>query len=67
MENITLAPRSLKAEKQDGRAACGRKITDEDRIDRQAYTYQAMLSGRQKQRVAIIRALAMDPERDAFR
>lgn len=62
IDNITLVPRKLKIEQDDIIQEKARKYLKEiDLIDKQ-YTKPSSLSGGEQQRVAIIRALMMNPK-----
>ena len=62
LENITLAPVTLKLQtEEEAKAAAMKLLKRVDLLDK-ADEYPNMLSGGQKQRIAIVRALAMEPE-----
>jgi polar amino acid transport system ATP-binding protein len=62
LENITLAPVTLKLQTKEEAAAKAWELLERIGLTDKAKTYPAMLSGGQKQRIAIIRSLAMNPE-----
>ena len=62
LQNITLAPVSLKLQSRQQAEEKARSLLDRIGLIDKSGTYPAMLSGGQKQRVAIIRALAMNPK-----
>ncbi len=62
LNNITLAPVSLKLQTQAQAEEKALSLLDRIGLSDKAGTYPAMLSGGQKQRVAIVRALAMNPK-----
>ena len=62
MENITLAPVTLKLMTEEEAKARAKSLLERVGLLDKADEYPNMLSGGQKQRIAIVRALAMDPE-----
>ena len=62
LKNITLAPVSLKLQTQAQAEEKALSLLDRIGLSDKAGTYPAMLSGGQIQRVAIVRALAMNPK-----
>jgi len=62
MENITMAPVTLKMTTPEEATEKGMKLLERIGLPDKADEYPAMLSGGQKQRIAIVRALAMNPE-----
>jgi len=62
LENITLAPRTVKHETRDVAAEKAMEILRLVGLEQKARAFPAFLSGGQQQRVAIARALAMEPE-----
>ena len=62
MQNITLAPVSLKIMSKDEAEAKAMQLLERIGLKDKANEYPAMLSGGQKQRIAIVRSLAMNPE-----
>ena len=60
--NITAAPMKVKGQTQEEAEKKARELLDRIGLADKADQYQASLSGGQSQRVAIVRALAMDPE-----
>lgn len=62
MENITLAPVTLKLKTKEEADAQAMKLLERVGLQDKANVYPSTLSGGQKQRIAIVRALAMDPE-----
>ena len=62
MENITMAPVTLKMTTPEEAREKGTKLLNRIGLPDKADEYPAMLSGGQKQRIAIVRALAMNPE-----
>lgn len=62
LQNITLAPVTLKLQTKAEAEANARKLLERIGLLDKADTYPAMLSGGQKQRIAIVRALAMNPD-----
>ena len=61
MENLTLAPVTLKKFSLDEAEAKARKLLRHIGLSEKADSFPASLSGGQKQRVAIVRALMMEP------
>ena len=62
MENITLAPITLKLKSEDEAKKIGSGLLKKVGLLDKADVYPAMLSGGQKQRIAIVRSLAMNPD-----
>ena len=62
MENITLAPITLKLKSEDEAKEIGSGLLKKVGLLDKAGVYPAMLSGGQKQRIAIVRSLAMNPD-----
>ena len=62
LQNITLAPVTLKKKTPAEAAAQARALLERIGLADKAGEYPNMLSGGQKQRIAIVRALAMNPE-----
>ena len=62
IENITLAPVTLKKMKKEEAKELARELLKKVGLSDKENVYPASLSGGQKQRVAIARALAMNPE-----
>lgn len=62
LENITMAPVTLKLKNKSEAEAQARKLLERVGLQDKADEYPNMLSGGQKQRIAIVRALAMQPE-----
>ena len=62
MQNITLAPVTLKLKTEDEAKKNGMELLERIGLADKANEYPNMLSGGQKQRVAIVRALAMEPD-----
>ena len=62
LENITLAPVTLKLASEADAKETALKLLDRVGLLDKADEYPNMLSGGQKQRIAIVRALAMEPE-----
>ncbi len=62
LQNITLAPVSLKIMSKDEAEAKAMQLLERIGLKDKANEYPAMLSGGQKQRIAIVRSLAMNPE-----
>lgn len=62
LENITMAPVTLKLKNKSEDEAQARKLLERVGLQDKADEYPNMLSGGQKQRIAIVRALAMQPE-----
>lgn len=60
--NITAAPMKVKGQTQEEQKKKARELLDRIGLADKADQYPASLSGGQSQRVAIVRALAMDPE-----
>ena len=61
-ENIMLAPVKRKKMTKEEAAVKADELLDRIGLSDKADSYPAMLSGRQKQRIAIARALAMNPD-----
>ncbi|WKY47522.1 amino acid ABC transporter ATP-binding protein [Eubacteriaceae bacterium ES3] len=62
LENICLAPVSLKLKSKDEANAIAMGLLKRVGLEEKASTYPGQLSGGQQQRVAIARALAMNPD-----
>ena len=62
IENITLAPRTVKRHSKDDAETRARHLLERVGLAEKAESYPEHLSGGQQQRVAIARALAMDPK-----
>ncbi len=62
MENITLAPVTLKLKTQEEADASALTLLKRVGLEDRAQAYPGQLSGGQKQRIAIVRALAMEPD-----
>lgn len=62
MQNITLAPVTLKLKSEQEAKEIGKKLLDRVGLPDKADSYPIQLSGGQKQRIAIVRALAMSPD-----
>ena len=62
LENITMAPVTLKLKNKSEAEAQARKLLERVGLQDKADEYPNMLSGGQKQRIAIVRARAMQPE-----
>lgn len=62
MQNITLAPVTLKKLTKEQALDLGKKLLERVGLLDKADVYPATLSGGQKQRIAIVRALAMNPD-----
>ena len=62
MQNITLAPVTLKLKTEDEAKQRGMELLERIGLADKANEYPNMLSGGQKQRIAIVRALCMEPE-----
>lgn len=62
LENITLAPVTLKLKSKEDAEAHAMKLLERVGLQDKANVYPSTLSGGQKQRIAIVRSLAMDPE-----
>ncbi|MCQ2585134.1 MAG: amino acid ABC transporter ATP-binding protein [Treponema sp.] len=62
LQNITLAPVTLKLQKKDEAEANARRLLERIGLADKADSYPSQISGGQKQRIAIVRALAMNPE-----
>ena len=62
MQNITLAPVTLKKATKPEAVKLGKELLEKVGLLDKADVYPSSLSGGQKQRVAIARALAMKPE-----
>lgn len=62
MENITLAPVSLKLKTAEEAQAEAIKLLERIGLPEKADVYPSTLSGGQKQRIAIVRSLAMHPD-----
>ena len=62
MENLTLAPVTLKLLNQEKAERKAKDLLQHIGLSNKADSYPVSLSGGQKQRIAIIRAMMMDPE-----
>ena len=62
MQNITLAPVTLKLKTEDEAKKQGMELLERIGLADKANEYPNMLSGGQKQRIAIVRALCMEPD-----
>ncbi len=62
LQNITLAPVTLKKKTKEEAEAQARKLLERIGLADKADAYPNSLSGGQKQRIAIVRSLAMDPD-----
>jgi len=62
MENITLAPTSLKLKTKEEAERSAMQLLERVGLADKAQAYPAQLSGGQKQRIAIVRSLAMEPK-----
>lgn len=62
LNNITLAPVTLKLKTQEQAEAKARELLRRVGLEDKADAYPVQLSGGQKQRIAIVRALAMEPD-----
>ena len=62
MQNITLAPVTLKLATKEQAEATAMKLLERIGLPEKANVYPSTLSGGQKQRIAIVRALAMNPD-----
>lgn len=62
MQNITLAPVTLKLQTKEQAEANALKLLDRIGLTDKAAVYPSTLSGGQKQRIAIVRSLAMNPD-----
>ena len=62
MKNITMAPMKLKGVSKEDAEAKALELLDKVGLKDRAYDYPSSLSGGMKQRVAIVRALAMEPD-----
>ncbi|WP_283607548.1 amino acid ABC transporter ATP-binding protein [Faecalispora anaeroviscerum] len=62
LENITLAPTSLKLKTQEEAEQSAMQLLERVGLADKAQAYPAQLSGGQKQRIAIVRSLAMEPK-----
>ncbi|MDD3192943.1 MAG: amino acid ABC transporter ATP-binding protein [Oscillospiraceae bacterium] len=62
LENITLAPVTLKLQTKSEAQANARRLLERIGLWEKAQAYPGQLSGGQKQRIAIVRALAMNPD-----
>ena len=62
LQNITLAPITLKLETKENAKAHALKLLERIGLTDKADAYPSTLSGGQKQRIAIVRSLAMNPE-----
>lgn len=66
LENITLAPTSLKLKTQEEAERSAMQLLERVGLADKAQAYPAQLSGGQKQRIAIVRSLAMEPKMMLF-
>lgn len=62
LENITLAPISLKLKTKEEAQSQALKLLERIGLQEKAKVYPSTLSGGQKQRIAIVRTLAMNPD-----
>ena len=62
MQNITLAPVTLKLKTEDEAKMRGMELLERIGLADKANEYPNMLAGGQKQRIAIVRALCMEPD-----
>lgn len=62
MENITLAPVTLKLKTPEEARERGLQLLEQVGLLEKADVFPSQLSGGQKQRIAIVRSLAMDPD-----
>lgn len=62
LENITLAPVTLKLKTKEEAEAEAMKLLERIGLPEKANVYPSTLSGGQKQRIAIVRSLAMHPD-----
>lgn len=62
LQNITLAPVTLKRQTKEDAEAKARKLLERIGLSDKADVYPSSISGGQKQRIAIVRALAMNPD-----
>ena len=62
LENLTLAPMKLQGKKREETEAEAMKLLERVGLQDRAAAYPNQLSGRQKQRIAIVRALCMKPD-----
>lgn len=62
LENITLAPTSLKLKTQEEAERSAMQLLERVGLADKAQAYPAQLSGGHKQRIAIVRSLAMEPK-----
>lgn len=62
LENITLAPTSLKLKTQEEAERSAMQLLERVGLADKAQAYPTQLSGGQKQRIAIVRSLAMEPK-----
>ena len=66
LENITLAPISLKLQNRSDAIANAKRLLSRIGLSDKADSYPSMISGGQKQRIAIVRSLAMNPDMMLF-